>query len=74
MSSESGQQASARAEQKVTAALELLEQFGQQEGASHHQTWLLDQVARILTGPRYVQWVEAYRQGAEYDWSEGLAP
>lgn len=74
MSNESGQQAPASAEQKVTAALELLERFGQQEGESHHQTWLLDQVARILAGAGYPQWVEAYRQGDEYNWSGGTAP
>ena len=74
MSSTLGEQVPASADQKVTAALELLERFGQQEGESRHQTWLLDQVARILAGAGYPQWVESYCQGGEYDWSEGTAP
>jgi len=48
-------------EQKV---LDLIEQYGGIDGA-HHKDWLLDQLARILTGEGYEAWVVELKSGEE---------
>lgn len=63
--------------ERVQLALELLAADGQVEG-SHHQAWVIDQVARILAGDAYEQWIAEYRDGEDgpetYSWNEGIAP
>ncbi len=65
------------AEEKVEAALRLIEQYGGIDGG-HHKMWVIDQVARVLTGDGYDQWVKAMKAGEDgpetYDWDEGIAP
>jgi hypothetical protein len=60
-----------------TAALTLIERYGQIDGA-HHKTWVLDQVARALLGPRYPEWVVEMKAGSDgadsYGYDEGIAP
>ena len=61
-------------EQKV---LDLIEQYGGIDGA-HHKDWLLDQLARILTGEGYEAWVVELKSGEDgpetYGYDEGIAP
>lgn len=61
-------------EQKV---LDLIEQYGGIDGA-HHKDWLLDQLARILTGEGYEAWVVELKSGEDgpetYSYDEGIAP
>lgn len=63
--------------ERVELALELLERDGQVEG-SHHQAWVIDQVARILAGDGYEAWIREYRDGEDgpetYSWDVGIAP
>jgi hypothetical protein len=63
--------------ERVQLTLDLLAADGQVEG-SHHQAWVIDQAARILTGDGYEQWIREYRDGEDgpetYSWDEGIAP
>lgn len=65
------------AENRISAALEVIERYGGIDGG-HHKTWVIDQVARALTGPRYEAWVVAMKAGEDgpdtYEWDEGIAP
>ncbi len=65
------------AAERVQLALDLLAEDGQLDG-SHHQAWVIDQVARILAGDRYDAWIAEYRRGEDgpetYSWDEGIAP
>ncbi len=58
-------------------ALELIEQYGGFDGA-HHKQWVLDQIARVLIGDKYPQWVADMTAGEDgpdtYDWDVGIAP
>lgn len=62
---------------KIDEALCLIETFGNIDG-SHHKTWLIDQMVRILTGPNYDQWVKDKKDGEDgpdtYHWDCGIAP
>lgn len=58
---------------KVHDAAELIERFGQIDGA-HHKTWVIDQVQRILLGEHYDEWRDAYEADGEYSYDEGIAP
>jgi len=64
-------------EAKIKAALEIILRYGGIDG-SHHKTWVIDQVVRIITGDNYEQWVIAAKAGEDgpetYDWDEGIAP
>lgn len=57
--------------------LELIERFGGVDGG-HHKQWVIDQIARILTGTEYEKWVTEMKAGEDgpdtYDWDEGIAP
>lgn len=61
----------------VLDALDLVYRYSQIDGA-HHKAWCLDQVARILTGDNYedfVVWTKDGEDGPEtYGWDEGIAP
>jgi hypothetical protein len=67
----------ASAADKVEAALDAIEHYGGFEG-SHHKAWVIDQVARALTGDQYAQWVIDMKAGEDgpntYDWDEGIPP
>lgn len=64
-------------DQKVAAALALIEAYGGIEG-EHHKTWVIDQVARVLIGDGYEEWVRQMKDGEDgpetYEWDEGIAP
>lgn len=60
-------------------ALTIIEQYGGTD-ESHHQTWVIDQVVRALTGEGYAKWVDDMKGATgdngtrEYDWNEGVEP
>jgi len=72
---------------KLAEVLVLLRSFSQIDG-EHHKAWSLDQVARIVTGERYDDFIKDYMFGEDaptpeeellasgdwYEWSEGIAP
>jgi hypothetical protein len=64
--------------ERVQLALDTFRRFGQCDGESHHQTWLIDQAVRILAGDGYGAWVTEQRDGEDgletYSWDEGIAP
>jgi hypothetical protein len=59
------------------AALQVLLNFGQTDGA-HHKLWTIDQAVRHLAGNRYNELITAYKNGEDgpesYQWEEGIAP
>jgi hypothetical protein len=63
--------------EKIEKALDLILQYGGIDGA-HHKMWVIDQVARVLTGDGYEQWVAAAKDGEDgpetYGWDEGIPP
>lgn len=60
---------------RVEAAMQIIERYGGIDGA-HHKQWVIDQVARALTGPRYDIWVHEMTSGenSDYFWEVGIAP
>lgn len=58
-------------------ALEYISRFGQIEG-DHHSKWVIDQVARVLTGSYYEEWIKEICHGEDgpntYEWNAGIAP
>lgn len=62
---------------KKEEALAIIEQYGGFDG-NHHKAWVIDQVARALTGKKYKQWVKAMKAGEHgpntYDWDTGIPP
>ena len=66
------------AERRIKKALELVHNYGQCNGESPHQTWIIDQMVRALVGPRYEQWVKHYKEEdgdpAAYEWDTGVPP
>lgn len=56
---------------RIAQALDVLP-FGEYDGA-HHKDWVLDQVARALTGPDYAHWIAAH-PGWAHGPAEGIAP
>ena len=50
---------------------------GSIDGA-HHKMWVIDQMVRALTGPRYDVWLAEHKAGEDgpetYGWNEGIAP
>jgi hypothetical protein len=61
----------------IGSALNIIERYGQIDG-SHHKTWVIDQVARILLGDDYPSWVIDMKAGSDgpdsYGYDEGIAP
>lgn len=66
-----------KVEKPVAYALEVIERYGGIDG-QHHKTWVIDQVARMLTGDGYNEWVREMKDGEDgpetYDWDTGIAP
>lgn len=62
---------------RVTAAIELIVDYGGIDGA-HHKDWVLDQTVRILAGDEYDRIVAEACDGEDgpetYDWETGIAP
>ena len=58
-------------------ALALAKRFGGIQ-ESHHQSWLLDQMCRVLLGDEYPQWVAEFEAGDNgpktHQWQSGIAP
>jgi hypothetical protein len=50
---------------------ELLEQYGDLDGA-HHKQWVLDQIARVVLGDEYDEWAAASEDADA--WDTGVAP
>lgn len=63
------------ANERISAALELVTQYGGIEG-EHHKQWLLDKVVRtLLESPdKYRRFVENFNDPDYTDWDEGIAP
>lgn len=64
-------------EDRVQEAIDLVVRYGGIDG-SHHKSWCLDQVVRILAGERYESIVEDACDGEDgpdtYEWDVGIAP
>lgn len=62
---------------RIRKAIELAVQYGGIDG-SHHKTWVIDQMVRILAGDDYERIVAEAKNGDDgpdtYDWDEGIAP
>lgn len=64
------------AETRIDAAMAIIERCGGVDGG-HHKAWVIDQVARCLTGDHYAAWVADMRypgDGEHYEWDEGIPP
>jgi len=63
--------------QKEENILCLIDRYGGIDGG-HHKQWLLDQIAREITGDNYDDWVREYQSGEDgpmtYVWDTGIAP
>jgi hypothetical protein len=63
--------------EKISRALEYIEEYGGIDGG-HHKQWLLDQVVQMLAGSKYDSWVTFYESGEDgpktYEWNTGIAP
>lgn len=66
-----------RLEHRVMEALELIERYGTIDG-DHHKQWVIDQIARKLTGDNYELFRAGFVEKDEdelYDaWEEGCPP
>lgn len=60
------------AELRGVLALEVIERFGSTDEL-HHLRWVVDQVARKLTGDGYEKWADAWHED-DHEWDEGTAP
>lgn len=64
-------------ESRVQKALEVAAEYSQFDG-SHHKSWAIDQMVRVLTGNDYKSWVSNYefaeKTQEEYVWETGVAP
>ena len=62
---------------RVAEAVELIEQYGTYDGG-HHKQWVLDQIARKLTGDNYntfrAGFIEKDEDGDFDHWYEGTPP
>lgn len=52
---------------------EILWRYSQIDG-SHHKAWCLDQIARIVYGKHYEEFVNEYCEDGQYEWDCGIAP
>lgn len=62
-----------RLQAQKNKVMEILSCFGQVDG-DHHKSWVIDQVARGLTGEGYQDFVREYCNDGEYTWDTGMAP
>jgi hypothetical protein len=66
-------------QKRIAKSLKLIMQYGQIDGA-HHKQWVIDQVARALTGDddSYSEFVFACKDGKDgpetYPYDTGIAP
>lgn len=64
-------------EDRVTLAIEVLVETGQEDG-EHHKMWTIDQALRYLLGDKYSQAIADYCDGEDgpetYSWDTGIAP
>jgi hypothetical protein len=62
---------------RMELAVDLALEYGQIDG-SHHKTWVIDQMVRVLVGDRYDEVIAEYQNGDDgpetYTWDEGTAP
>jgi len=63
--------------ERMDKAMGIIESYGGIDG-DHHKTWVIDQVARVLKGGDYYQWVIDMCAGEDgpdtYHWDDGIAP
>jgi hypothetical protein len=63
--------------EKIAAVMKIVERYGSIDGA-HHKDWCLDQIARIIKGDQYEEWVVDMQNGEDgpetYSYDEGIAP
>jgi hypothetical protein len=57
---------------RINAAVSLINELGDIDGA-HHKQWLLDQVVRLLLAEEYDAWAKAIDAEGFY-WDQGIAP
>ena len=64
------------AEKRISDALQIPAN-GCPDG-DHHKMWIIDQMVRALTGPKYFEWVGKFCIGEDgpetYNWNKGIAP
>lgn len=62
---------------KVYDSLVIIEQYGGIDG-DHHKAWVIDQIARVLCGDDYEEWVANMKDGEDgpetYEWDVGVPP
>lgn len=62
---------------RIREAIELAVKYGGIDG-SHHKTWVIDQMVRVLAGKDYERIVADACSGEEgpntYEWELGIAP
>lgn len=67
---------------RITQAVNLAFNCGQYDGA-HHKMWVIDQMVRLLLGPKYEQFVSMYEgpitdddsgESMVNEWDTGIAP
>lgn len=55
---------------------QILWDYSQIDGA-YHKAWVIDQIARVVYGEQYEEFVNDYENGEdgeEYEWDCGIAP
>lgn len=55
------------------AVVELIDRYGNIDGA-HHKMWVIDQILKILLTPDEYKKFIADREADGYDWDDGCAP
>lgn len=66
-------------EQRIRDALEIAQKYGQIDG-SHHKTWTIDKMVKILCGSKqnYNKFIEKFEEGDDgpktYEWDSGIVP
>lgn len=64
-------------EEKIQAAIDLAVKYGGIDG-THHKSWVIDQMVRVLAGEKYEEIVREACDGEDgadtYSWEVGIAP
>lgn len=69
-------------QEKIELIKNILEKYSQFD-ESHHKTWCLDQIARIVYGDKYEEFINNYQyidenggkqKEIQYIWDKGIAP
>ena len=72
---------------RCDAVLDIIHQYGGEDGA-HHKQWVLDQVLRAILGDKYEAWIHEFEfepsdtehddergeDGRLYEWDTGITP